>query len=94
MASKVEIEWRVYNRSTNEKVEGVSLTSMVNSYDEIQPKMLDKLSANYNAKELDKDLKIGDKLRSDKDRGGYFITEFMDDEKEHDIVIICSVINH
>lgn len=94
MAIKVAIEWRVFDKSTNEKVESVSHTSMVNSYEDIQPKIIDKISQNYDAKDLEKDMKIQDKLSPSGDRGGYFINETVDDLKEHDIVILVVVLSH
>lgn len=94
MAIKANIQWQVFDKSTNERVEGVNHKTMVNSYDEIQPKMLEKLSQNYESKHLEKDLKLEDKLGASKDRGGYVIVEFEDDPKEYDIVILVEVLSH
>lgn len=94
MAIKATIRWIVHETATDRQVEDVSHTTMVNSYADIQPKVLTKLSRSYNAKALEKDLKFQDNLGPSKDRGGYTIAEFQDDAKEHDIVIICSILNH
>lgn len=94
MAIKAQIYWEVFDKSNNERVEGVSQTTFVNSYDEIQPKMLEKLSQNYQAKALEKDLKLQDKLSPSGDRGGYTLVEFTDDPKEHDIIVYCSILSH
>lgn len=94
MAIKAQIRWEVFDKSTNERVEGVSHTTLVNDYTEIQSKMLQKLSQNYEAKELEKDLKLENNLAADKNKGGYTIVEFEDDSKEHDIVVYCSILSH
>lgn len=94
MAIKAKINWEVFNRSTNERVEGVSHVTMVNDYTEIQPKALQKLSQKYGAKALEKDLKFQNKLGPGKEKGGYVISEITDDSKTHDIVIRCSIISH
>lgn len=94
MAIKATIEWRVFDTSNNQKVESVTHTTMVNSYSDIQPKVIDKISQNYDAKALEKDLKLQDKLSSSGDRGGYAIVEIQDDSKAHDIVILVEILSH
>lgn len=92
MAKKVTIQWQVFEKATNERVEEVSHTTVVNDFTEIQPKVIDKISTNYKAKALEKDLKLQDKLSASGDRGGYVIVEIVDDPKTHDIVIFIGVL--
>lgn len=94
MAIQAQISWQVFSSSSNELVEQVRHTTVVNSYDDIQAKLIEKVGNPYDAKDLEKDLKIGNKLSASKNRGGYFIAELQDSAKQHDILIVVSISSH